>query len=163
MPPLPKREQTHHERAAEQPQDTDADPPGEEFLAEDVAAPVHGHWPHDEQCEGHEARHGFSDEGSPPELFLLNLVLLGGDADGAGDQLQVCVCRSRNVLVIAQSNCSHGFVIVVLGAESVGKDGDEDHGGEQSDNVSCQHRIVAASTIHGEITKLLLCCNEPGD
>ncbi|KAI9744047.1 MAG: hypothetical protein M4579_007704, partial [Chaenotheca gracillima] len=45
MTALPKREDSDARRAEEQPQDADADPAGEEGLAEDVAGTVEGHGP----------------------------------------------------------------------------------------------------------------------
>lgn len=49
---LPDGEETDTEERAEDPDDADGDPAGEEGLAEDVAGSIHGHGPKDEESKG---------------------------------------------------------------------------------------------------------------
>ena len=166
LPPLPERENAHAGRTAEQPQDPDRHPAGEEALAEDIPGAIHGHGPEDEQDERHGHGQGAGDDGG-----FLQFALLGGvgvDGGGAtvvdvGDEFEVNVCGLGNVRVVANADERHGDPVVVLAAGRVGQDGDEDERGQEGGDVAGQHGVVAPRTVDGQGAAGLLRRHEPCD
>jgi len=81
----------------------------------------------------------------------------------AGDQFEVDVRGGGQVVVVALADRLHGEPVVVLRAEGIGEDGDEDERGEQRDHVPCKHGVVGAGGVDVEFAALLLRGHEPGD
>lgn len=110
VPALEERVHTNHEDGHEEPQDTNDDPAGEEFLAENVARAVHGHGPEDQECESENDGHCFGDEGGFEEFLLL--FFGGGFGDGchAGDEFDVFF--GNHVRVVAFADGAHGLPVV---------------------------------------------------
>nr|POE79974.1 upf0658 golgi apparatus membrane protein [Quercus suber] len=118
---LPERVEADAEAAAEEPEDADGDPAGEEGLAEDVAGAVHGHRPDDEQGDGQEDGRG-----------------------GAGNELEVDMCGGGKVGVVAEADGFHRLPVVSWGPEDETENGNEDQRGQEGDDIAGEHRVAGS-------------------
>lgn len=66
-----------------------------------------------------------------------------------GDGFEVDVLDGGDGGVVAEADERHGFVVVVLGPEGVGEDGDEDEGGEEGDDVAREHGDAGRELVRG--------------
>lgn len=158
MATLPERVDTHNEGREEQPRDTDGNPSGKELLGEDIAGAVERERPEHEQDESHDDGDDTGDLGRAVELALFLLLVGFGTA---GDLGKVEVVLGGDVVVVALLDGAHGLVVVVVGAESEGEDGDEDAGREKRNDVADKHGVVGARGSDRDLAVGLLGVNEP--
>lgn len=111
---FPQREQADTAEREEHPHDADDDPAGEEGLAEDVRAGVHGYGPEDEERDGQDHGHGLGNDGGFLQLGLLGGHLLLGLVALAGDHFKVHVCFIGKVVIVAFTDGAHGLPVVVV-------------------------------------------------
>lgn len=150
VPPLPERIDTHTRRREEQPNNPDAHPARKERFTEHIPSPIQRHGPQNQQNKRHNDREGFRDKGCTGEFGLFFGGFFGGEAgDVVGDGFDVDVLRGGDGDVVAEADERHGFVVVVLGAEGVGEDGDEDEGGEEGGDVASEHGVAGRGLVWG--------------
>lgn len=160
---LKDREETDCNERADEPHDAYNNPSREKLLAEDVASAVHGHRPEDQESDGQDDSRDFGDIGGAEQRGLLDGHFGSRGVGLAWDELEVDVCLGSLVVVISLSDGSHGLPVVLVDTEDEGEEGSEDERGEQSDDVSCQHRVVGASALNVKCIAGLLCGHQPCD
>lgn len=165
VPALPDGVDGDGAGAAEDPDNGDGDPAGEEGLGEDVAGAVHWHGPEDEQGEGQAERDPARDAAGAGEHVRLGgfggvvgRVWGGGDSGGGGADAG----GADNGRVVCLADLAHADPVVALRAGEEGEEGAEKAGGEEGDDVAGEHGVVCARAGDAELAVQLLCRHEPG-
>ena len=140
---LPKWVDGDGTSGAEDPEDTDRDPTGEERLAEDVTAAIHRHGPENKEGNGHEEGHVAGNLGSPLKHFLFLNLILSRMGLMARDELKIDVSSVSNIVVVGLADLLHALPVVLRRGKGVGENGDEDDRRQKSNNVASKHRIAA--------------------
>lgn len=160
---LKDREETDCDERADKPHNADDNPSREELLAKDVASAVHGHGPKDQEGDGQHDSRDFGDVGGTEQRSLLDGHVGGRGVGLAWDELEIDMCLGGLVVVISLSDGSHGLPVVLVDTEDESEERSEDERGEQSNDVSCQHRVVGASALNVKRAAGLLCGHQPCD
>lgn len=126
-----------------------------ERLAEDVARAVQWHRPDNQEDQRHCYGHPSCDLRCAHEMLLLLFVVCVVSV--FVDCLRIQAGSADQGSVVASANILHGFPVVVLLTEAVGKDGNEDQRAQEGRDVARKHGVVGPRARDAQFSTFSAC------